>query len=241
MWRSELGLFAAAYAIYNGARWVLAGDMDDAREHADWILGLERSAGVAVEAAVQDAFSAGLAAWLLSHLYLAAQLVVVPAALVWLYRRAPRVYRELRNTILATWLLAVPVFALFPVAPPRLAGVGLADTVGGHAAVELTGRSTIFFNPIAAVPSLHVGFAVAVGVAVAAALERRSAKALALLWGPAVALSVVATGNHYLFDIVAGLAVTAVGFAVGRGAANPMRGRWLAVLGRRRSRRILVA
>jgi membrane-associated phospholipid phosphatase len=110
----------------------------------------------------------------------------------------------------------VPVFALFPVAPPRLAEIGLVDTVSQQAAVELTGRSTIFYNPLAAVPSLHVGFAVAVGVTLALALRRRWAKALALAWGPLVGLAVVATGNHYVFDIAAGLLVTALGFAAGR-------------------------
>jgi membrane-associated phospholipid phosphatase len=126
------------------------------------------------------------------------------------------VYRSLRNTLLATWLIAVPIFALFPVAPPRLADIGFVDTVSEQAGVALTGRSTIFYNQFAAVPSLHVGFAVAVGIAFAVALRWRWAKVLALLWGPLVSLSVVATGNHYFFDIAAGLVVTAVGFAAGR-------------------------
>jgi hypothetical protein len=87
-----------------------------------------------------------------------------------------------------TWLIAVPVFALYPVAPPRLANIGLTDTVSQQAAVELTGRSTIFYNPLAALPSLHVGFAVAVGIAVSLAARRPWGRALALLWGPLVGL-----------------------------------------------------
>jgi PAP2 superfamily len=214
-WRTELLLFFAAYWVYNLARWIFVGDLDQAREHAHWIFDLEQSAGVAVESSVQRAFHFEAATWVLSNLYLLAQLVVVPAVLIWLYRRSPQVYRQLRNTIVATWLIAVPVFALFPVAPPRLADIGIADTVSQQAGVELTGRSTIFYNQLAAVPSLHVGFAVAVGVAAAVALRRPWAKALALLWGPIVSLSVVATGNHYVFDIAAGLAVTGLGYAAG--------------------------
>jgi membrane-associated phospholipid phosphatase len=122
--------------------------------------------------------------------------------------------------VIATWLIAVPIFALFPVAPSRLAGIGIADTVSSQAGVGLTGRSTLFYNPFAAVPSLHVGFAFAIAVASAAALHAPWAKALALLWGPLVTLSVVATGNHYIFDVVAGLVVTAVGFGVGRTAGR---------------------
>jgi membrane-associated phospholipid phosphatase len=215
-WRRQLLLFGAAYVVYNLARWIFAGDLSHAREHARWIVDLERTANVAIEGSVQRALDSGAGSWLLSNVYLAAQFVVVPGVLIWLYRRSPHVYRRLRNTLLATWLLAVPVFALFPVAPPRLADMGIVDTVSQQAGVELTGRSTIFYNQLAAVPSLHVGFAVAVGLALAAALRPTWAKALALLWGPIVAVSVIATGNHYLFDIAAGLVVTALGFAAGR-------------------------
>jgi membrane-associated phospholipid phosphatase len=215
-WRTELLLFLGAYLVYNVARWVFSGDLSDAKDHARWIFDLEQAAGVAVEGSVQRAFDFAAAAWVLSNLYLLAQLVVVPAVLIWLYRSSPRIYRRLRDTIVATWLIAVPVFALFPVAPPRLADLGIADTVSQQAGVELTGRSTIFYNQLAAVPSLHVGFAVAVGVAAAFALRRPWAKAIALMWGPLVSLSVVATGNHYVFDIAAGLLVTGLGLAVGR-------------------------
>ena len=147
--------------------------------------------------------------------YLCAQFVVVPCALLCLYRRAPSVYRRLRDTVLVTWMLAVPIYALFPVAPPRLADGGMVDTVSAQAPVQLTGRSTMFYNERAAVPSLHCGFAIAVGIALATAASRRSTKLLTLLWAPTVCLAVVATGNHYLFDIAAGLAVSVVGYAVG--------------------------
>jgi membrane-associated phospholipid phosphatase len=239
-WRTELALFGAAYVVYTLARWVFVGDLEEAREHARWIFELEEDAGIAVEASVQRALDSGAATWLLSHLYLAAQLVVVPGALLWLYRRSAPAYRPLRNTVVATWLIAVPVFALFPVAPPRLADIGLVDTVSQHAGVELTGRSTIFYNPLAAVPSLHVGFAFAVGLALAATVRSTWARSAALLWGPAVSLSVVATGNHYVFDIAAGLLVTAVGYAVGS-AASSRSGRKLAVFSRRRAGPILPA
>ena len=78
---------------------------------------------------------------------------------------------------LATWMLAVPIYALFPCAPPRLAGIGLDDSVSHQAGVALTGHSTVFYNPLAAVPSLHCGFAFAVGIALGAATRRRWTRA----------------------------------------------------------------
>jgi hypothetical protein len=212
----EGALFGGVYLVYIAARWLFTGEAGTAQANAEWIIALERSLHLAIEEPVQRALDWQVASWALSNAYLAAQLVVLPGALVWLYRRSPVLYRELRNTVIAAWLLAVPVFALFPVAPPRLADIGMVDTVSREAGVALTGRSTLFYNPLAAVPSLHVGFAFALGIAAAAALRARWAKALALSWGPLVSIAVVATANHYVFDIAAGLAVTAVAYAAGR-------------------------
>jgi hypothetical protein len=212
----EFALFLAVYLLYDGARWVFAGRLGAARAHAHWVLHLERSLHVAIEGQVQRALDWGAAILVLSNLYLAAELVVLPGALLWLYRRSPEVYWKLRNTVVGAWLISTPVFALYPVAPPRLAGIGIRDTVSHQAAVALTGHSTIFYNPYAAVPSLHVGLAFAIGLALAAVLRTRVAKALALSWGPLVTLAVIATGNHYVFDVATGLLVSAVAYALTR-------------------------
>src|SRR3954454_1598813 len=215
--RAQLALFGFAYLLYSAARWVTVGDLGAARAHAEWIVHLEDHLGVADEASVQDALRGTWAIWLLNPLYLAAQLVVLPGALVFLYRRSRPVYERLRNTILATWLISIPVYAAFPVAPPRLAGMGLVDTISTQTGFGLDSKlTTSFYNQLAAVPSLHVGFAVAVSIAIAAAARRPIVKALALLWGPAIALAVVATGNHFIFDIAAGLLASALGYGAGR-------------------------
>jgi hypothetical protein len=54
---------------------------------------------VALERSVPRAFEWDVAEWLLSNVYLAAQLIVLPASLIWIYRRSPRVYGQLRNTV----------------------------------------------------------------------------------------------------------------------------------------------
>jgi membrane-associated phospholipid phosphatase len=219
----QVGLFAAAYLAYSAARWLCVGDLETAQDHARWILDLERAALVDVEAGVQDALTGTPLLWLLNHLYLLAQLAVVPGALVWLYRRDRRVYRLLRDTVLATWLISVPIYAAFPVAPPRLADVGLVDTITAQTGVALdSSLTTSFYNELAAVPSLHVGFAVAVSVALALALRPRWARLAALAWGPTIALAVVATGNHFVFDVVAGVLVTVAGYGLGRVAHRPL-------------------
>jgi membrane-associated phospholipid phosphatase len=224
--RVQLGIFALAYLLYSAARWLTIGDLSTAREHANWILDLEHRLGLAVEASVQQALTGTVALWLLNHLYLAAQLVVLPGALIFLYRRSRPLYARLRNTVLATWLISIPVYAAFPVAPPRLADIGLVDTITSQTGFAMdSSLTTSFYNELAAVPSLHVGFAFAVGIAVAAAVRNPALKGLALLWGPAIGLAVVATGNHFVFDIAAGLVAAALGYGAGAlvaGRRNPM-------------------
>jgi hypothetical protein len=214
--RTQIGVFALAYLLYSAARWVTVGDLGAAKAHADWIVHLEKHLGVATEASVQRALEGTWLLWLLNHLYLAAQLVVLPGSLMFLYRRSRPIYERLRNTILATWLISIPVYAAFPVAPPRMADTGLIDTISSQTGFALdSGLTTSFYNELAAVPSLHVGFAVAIGVAVAAAVRHPVAKAVALMWGPTIGLAVVATGNHFVFDIAAGLLASALGYGLG--------------------------
>lgn len=214
-WAVQLLLFGAVYGAYMLARWVLIADTDTAVANAARIVDLERALAIGVEDAVQSALGTGLVGTALSVVYLLAQPLVIPAALVWVYRHDRAVYRVFRDTVLAAWLVALPIYALLPTAPPRLAGLGISDTVSTLTPVELQApSSTAFFNPYAAVPSLHAGFAVAVGVAVALTLRRRSLRMAALAWGPLVILSTFATGNHFVLDAAAGVLVTLAGLGV---------------------------
>ena len=224
--RTQILLFGVAYLLYSVGRWLTVGDLDSATAHADWIVDVERRLGVGVETAVQDALTGTVALWILNHLYLAAQLIVVPGALVWLYRTSRPVYERLRNTVLATWLLSIPVYAAFPVAPPRLADTGLVDTITTQTGFALDSKlTTMFYNELAAVPSLHVGFAVAVGIAIAVVARHWLVRALALLWGPIVGLAVVATGNHFVFDIAAGIVASLAGYGLGLAVSRALSAR----------------
>ena len=214
-WLRQVLLFAAAYLAYEIARWITAGDEATAMVNAHRILDLEVGMGIDVEAGVQNALIGLPVMTLLNVSYLAAQLAAVPLALAWTYRRHRHVYFPLRNAVLGTWLISVPIYALFPVAPPRLADLGFADTVSTSIIALDSNFSTLFYNPFAAVPSLHVGFAFAIGIAVSSCTRRWALRAVALAWGPLITLAVVATGNHYIFDALAGLAVTAAGAGIG--------------------------
>jgi hypothetical protein len=229
--RTQIGVFLLAYLLYSAARWLTVGDLGTAKANAAWIMDLEHHLGVASEASVQHGLTGTWILWVLNHLYLAAQLVVLPASLIFLFRRSRPLYERLRNTILATWLISIPVYAAFPVAPPRLAGLGMVDTISSQTGFAMdSSLTTKFYNELAAVPSLHVGFAVAIGIALAAAVPNRALKVIAWLWGPTIALAVMATGNHFVFDIAAGVVASALGYLLGMVVArqrirvpNPVR------------------
>ncbi|HEX5900120.1 MAG TPA: phosphatase PAP2 family protein [Solirubrobacteraceae bacterium] len=217
----EIALAVLAYLIYEGARLLTAGSYPSAFENAQRVVALERHLNLDVEGTVQRTFLDSPLLTVLNYVYLLAQNLILPASLVFLYRVNRATYRTLRNTLLATWLLSIPVYALFPAAPPRLAGLGIVDTVSSGSPLQMeSGTTTSLINQFAAVPSLHVGFAFAIGIAVAAALRAPLLRVAALLWGPLVLLSVVATGNHFIFDALAGLTITTVGYGVGRAVAG---------------------
>jgi hypothetical protein len=213
-WRVALLALVVAYGTYAAARWLGPGAAV-AHENARGLVDLERSLGLAIEAPVQRALDAPAVVWLLNHVYMAAQFVVVPAALLLVRRSSVAAFRRLRDVLLLTWILATPVNALLPVAPPRMAGIGVTDTITASGSDALTsGLSTALYNPLAAVPSLHVAFAFAVGLGVLLTARSRPLRVAGALWGPLVTVTVVATGNHYVLDAVAGVLLIGLSFAV---------------------------
>ena len=214
-WRAEVAMFALALVAYQGARAVTRGDTADALTNAGRVFHLERTLGINVEGPLQGALLGTPWLTILDWVYLLAQQAILAVGIIFVYRASRPVYRVLRTTLLTTWLLTLPVYALFPTAPPRLSGLGVLDTVSANTPIGLSsGSTTFFYNPYAAVPSLHAGFAVALGIAVALSARSRLLRVAGLVWGPLVILSTFATGNHFVVDALAGVAITAVGFGI---------------------------
>ena len=141
--------------------------------------------------------------------YRASEFVVVSAALVWVYLRRRWAFTQFRNTIFAASLVALVCYFVLPTAPPRMfPGLGFVDTVA-HAGGPSRdpGVLSLAANEYAAMPSLHAADALIVGVAIALLARRRLVKVVALLWPAWVWLCVMATGNHFALDVVAGTVV----------------------------------
>lgn len=211
----EIMIFVGAYIAYSMVRGLVSGGEEVALQNAQWIQSAQETLGIGVERGVQEALIGLPVIDLLNWVYLVAQFAVVPIALVWMYRQNRQGYLLLRTTLLVAWFVALPIYWLAPTAPPRLSGVGLIDTVNSQTPLALDSPLvTTFYNPFAAVPSLHSAFAFTVGVALFLAVRHRLAGVTWLLWGPLVALAVIATGNHFVLDIVFGVLVAAFGALV---------------------------
>jgi hypothetical protein len=210
------------YTIYDQLRRFVTGSSTLAMSNAADVVHLERLLGLNVEWSVQHAAAAipGLLD-ACAACYTVTHIVAPPLALLLLYRRAPDRYREWRNAFVAMLGLAVVCFWLYPLMPPRLfpGGSGAAHAIGlAHTRLtSITGPSagstpgwSGFTNPFAAMPSLHVAWAVWAGMAVRPVLRRRWARAIAVGYPIAMALSVVVTANHWLFDLAAGAVLVPV-------------------------------
>jgi membrane-associated phospholipid phosphatase len=125
-------------------------------------------------------------------------------------------YRMLRNAILVSGAIGFLFFALLPTAPPRLADVGLVDTIVERSSSYRALQPPSVTNQYAAMPSLHFGWNLLVGVVLFGSTRSRAVRAFALLMPAAMGFSVVATANHWVIDVVAGALVVIVGLLAAR-------------------------
>ncbi|MCW2613831.1 MAG: hypothetical protein JWN08_825 [Frankiales bacterium] len=147
--------------------------------------------------------------------YAAAHLPVTALALLWLLVRRPAVYRWARTALGAATGTALVVYVLVPVTPPRLLdGHGFVDTAELHGQSVYDASSSLT-NQFAALPSLHVGWAVLVAVVCVSASATRWAW-LWVLHPVATVAVVVATGNHYWLDAAAGAALVGIALVAAR-------------------------
>lgn len=191
--------------------------------HGRSILSFEQSLHVDPELALNR--------WLASHhtlgvissyYYDNAHFVVTLGLLGWVWWRRADLYRPLRNSLVAINLLGLIVFWRYPVAPPRmLVSDGFSDVVASTHTIGSwhTGSLAADANQFGAMPSLHIAWAVWCTLALWQLSRRVWVRALALLYPCMTTFAVLATGNHYLLDVLAGLATFAVVLALARAAS----------------------
>jgi hypothetical protein len=213
----ELALVAGAGLAYSLVRGLTDDRVGIAFENAERVVDAERAAGVFVEPAVQDAaLASGMLTNVANAVYISYWPLII-GTLGWLLIWRPATYPLYRNALLISGLLALGLFALFPLAPPRfLPHHGFADTIAMHSDGYREFNASALVNEYAAMPSLHFGWILLAAIAVVRLADQPAVRAIAAS-APAVMLwAIVATGNHYLVDALAGGAVVLTGLAAAR-------------------------
>ncbi len=211
----QVMLFAAGMVVYFGVRGLTESNIATAQAHAEWLVALERKLGLFVEPALQAKIADhSVLVTLANWVYIWGHWPVVLGILVWLLLRRPDSYYLIRNAFLISGLIGVTIFVLFPMAPPRLAGLDVVDTVTRYSHSYRVLQPPAFVNQYAAMPSLHFGWDLIVGIMLFREARHLPLKVAGVLAPIAMAMAVVLTANHYILDIVVGGAVALTGLAL---------------------------
>ena len=216
----EILLILASYWIYSLIRSAVPDQRALAARNAAWLWDLEQQLGIAVEGAVNRAINAET--WLIvgmNYYYATLHFAVTICVLIWLYRRHPGRYSASRLVLLVATASALIGYYVFPLAPPRLTSHdSFVDTLIVHrtwGSLASDGLQDVS-NQYAAMPSMHVGWALWCAVTVFALSRALWARILAVLYPAATLVVIVATANHFWLDAVGGIICLVVGYAVAR-------------------------
>ncbi len=208
----EVALVLLLTFAYFLTRGLIRGRQVDAFTNARNLISLERTLRLDPEHAFQTLVLHHQ--WLLDFVnfyYLAGHLPVLISVAVWLYWRHPSSYTWFRNAFLISAAIGLSIYVWLPMAPPRYMP-GFVDTMaqGGNG---LDGSAvSLLYNPYAAMPSLHCGWAALAGIVVLMTARPWWGKLIGALIPIGMIFTVIATGNHYLLDVVAGLII--IGFSL---------------------------
>lgn len=212
---TQAAMVTAAVFVYFRVRGLTAGAPEIAQIHAQDLMAFERATGLDIEARLQGGlvhwnWLVGPANWV----YIYGHWPVIVSTLVWLAVRHRERFVRLRDAMMISGGIGLVIFGLYPVAPPRLAALGIVDTVSEESLAYRVLQPPEFVNQYAAMPSLHAGWDLLVGLAIAGAAGSVWLRLAGYLLPVSMVAAVILTGNHYLVDVVAGLALALIGLWV---------------------------
>ena len=207
----QILLFCGAYWLYRLVRGQVDGRAMAAFDNAREIVGVEKSLGLFVEPAVHAWSEAH--EWIIdaaSWMYVNSHFTITTGALAFLYLRRNEHFYFVRNMFMVAMAVALIGYVVFPTAPPRfMPELGFRDSVADFTGVD-SHTSNLLVNPFAAVPSMHVAFALMLAVPMARMSCHTAVRALWCTYPAVVTFVVIATANHWWFDALLGAATAAV-------------------------------
>lgn len=210
----ELSLVALAFLLYFLVRGSVVDRPDEAIGNALDVIKLEKTLGIFWEKDLQDLILGNMALiQLMNAIYFWLEFPLIAVVGIVLYFIRRHEYTVARDAFLLSGAIALVIYHLYPVAPPRLTpGFGFVGTVEEYTGISYQAASMQpFVNPYAAVPSLHFGWPVLLAATLFWTFRHPLVRAFAVLLPPAQLAAIVFTANHYIVDAAAGLAVAVAG------------------------------
>jgi hypothetical protein len=222
----QIGLWFVAYYLYRLVRGVVDGRAAESFEHARQLISLEQSLGLFFEPGLQEA----VPQWLIDVAnlgYVNFHLFGTTAFLIWLYFRRNHAFGFVRNMFMVAMAIALAGYVVYPTAPPRfMPEYGFTDTVVAMVGQEPANTANILYNPYAAVPSMHVAFALMLGFAGARLVKARVLRMAFFGYPLWVTFVTVVTANHFWMDAVLGAVAAAAAYAIALQAARARPHAW---------------
>jgi PAP2 superfamily len=210
----EVLLIFPAYFAYHLVRGAVNGRVDDAFSNAYELIQLEEGLGIAWEVSLQEAILGHqLLVDLFNAIYIYGHIPMIGALALWIFFFRREVFAKYRNAFLLSGAIGLIFFVTLPMAPPRLVpDAGVVDTVSLHSEAYRVLQPPAFVNQFAAMPSLHFGWNLILGVAVWETTRVWWARGIALVMPLAMLAGILFTGNHYVLDAAVGgvIAVSAI-------------------------------
>jgi hypothetical protein len=229
----QLGLFAGAYYAYRIVRGIVDGQVSIAFQHARSLVGLERGMHLFFEPNLQHwALKSSAVVDAANWTYVNSHFTVTTTFLIWLYLARNNAFYYVRNMFLIAMGLALVGYMVFPAAPPRmLPEWGFTDTVANFVGQSGSDTASLLYNPYAAVPSMHVAFALMIAIPAIMVVRAPVLKVLWSFYPLLITFVVMVTANHFWIDAVFGVMTAGVSAYVARevlARARPEAWAWAA-------------
>jgi hypothetical protein len=211
----EVVILSIAALVYVLVRELTEGSPERAIANAEALLAFEQRLGIdhehtLVALSIEHDWLRTFANWV----YIWGHWPVIICVSTWLFVHHRERYLWLRNAVIASGMIGFAFFALVPMAPPRLSGLGYVDTITTWSNSYRIMQPPDYANLYAAMPSLHFGWDLLVGIALFTSTTVLALRVFACVMPTLMAFAVVATANHWILDVFVGLGVVSAGVVV---------------------------
>ena len=215
----EIGILVLVYLVYCLSRGSLDEKATVAFQHARDLIDLEKTLGIFVELDIKSFFlETSFRIDVANYLYTLCYYPSLVLFGIWAYWRHREKYKFMRTVFIISAALAFVVFALYPCAPPRffdgnhgVENLGFVDTLFTYWDVDEGGIQQ-FYNPYAAMPSLHQGWTLMIAIGIIWMTKSWFGRVLGALLPIAMFVGIISTANHFILDAVGGAIVIGIAF-----------------------------